>query len=237
MMAMAVVTGRDLGGIMGGAQGNGFAVIGFHVVFEAVLMTLAAAFVAGRFEVPAFLRFDLVGAVAIGADGATGIPLGKQLAVNAFHVGLLHTHMTFSTGIGDMGMIDRGVTINATEDIVNAMAIVAGGGDNKSEFEQGTAMDTFHVLAGGLREFHFVFRRQVGVAMAPGAGRWKVEFEDRGVALFNGDDIMAAMATGAGGRTGGPHVLADPVNTGRIFLGDLIMTTSAGGRWEFGLMG
>jgi len=170
MMSMAVVAGGHLGGIMGGPQCNGLAVIGFQIVFKTILVAFPAALVTGGFEKPPHLGFDLVGAVAVGADRAAGIPFGEELAVNAFHVGCLHPHVTLPAGVGHMGVIDRGVAIHAPADIVNAVAVVTGGGHNQAEFEQGAAMDAFHVLAGGLWEFHFVFRRQIGVAVATRAG-------------------------------------------------------------------
>src|SRR5690349_9462162 len=51
VMPMAIVTGSDVRGDARFAQCHGFAVIGFAVMFEPVLMAFAAALVTRHFEV------------------------------------------------------------------------------------------------------------------------------------------------------------------------------------------
>ena len=170
MVPVAVITGGDLRRIVGGPQGNGLAMIGLHIVLQAILMAFATALITGGLEESSGLGFDLVRTVAVCADRSAGIPFRQELTVDALHVSGFHAHMAFATGVGDMGMVDRGVTIDAAADIVHPVTVIAGGGDNQSEFEQGSAMDAFHVLVGRLWELHFVFRRQVGVAVAARTG-------------------------------------------------------------------
>ena len=48
VVAVAIVAGGHFGGDIGPAQGHGFAVIGFAVMSQAVLVTASATFIAAR---------------------------------------------------------------------------------------------------------------------------------------------------------------------------------------------
>ena len=52
----------------------------------------------------------------------------------------------------------------------------------------------------------------VPVAVAPGAGLREVELEDGRVEVLHGQDVMVAVAAGAGGGAGSAHRVAHPVD-------------------------
>ena len=124
MMTVAVVARRDLGRDGGLAKRHGLAVVGIAIMFEAIFVALAAALVTGHFEMPVLRRLDAVGGVAIGADRSAFVALREQLAVNAFRVGLFDPDVTLAAGLGDVGVVNGCVTINAALDVVDPVAIV-----------------------------------------------------------------------------------------------------------------
>jgi len=91
-------------------------------------------------------------------------------------------------------------------------------------------VDTLGVLGRRIGIFDLVFGRQVRVAMATGTGAGQVEFEYRGIQLFDGPDIMGAVAVGAGGGAKRSRFPAHPVDTAVVFLDRVFMTGSALGR-------
>ena len=152
VVAVAVVAGGDFGGDVGLAQRHGLAVVGFAVMLQPVLVALAAALVAGHLEVAVLRGLDLVGGVAVGADRAALVAFGQQLAVDALVVGLLDADVAFAAGLGDVGMVDGRLAVHAALDVVDAVAVVAGGGDDQAHLEQGAAVDAVHVLRRRLRD-------------------------------------------------------------------------------------
>ncbi len=105
-MAVAIVTGGHIRGHIGPAQSHGFAVIGVAIVGQPVLVAFAAALVTHHFEVAVPGGFDLVGGVAIRANGASFVAFGEELAVDALIVGLLNLDMAFAAGSGEVGFVD-----------------------------------------------------------------------------------------------------------------------------------
>jgi len=71
---------------------------------------------------------DFVGAVAIGADRSPFVALGEDLAMDALGVDLFDADVAFATGLGDIGVVDRRFAVHAALDVVDAVAVIAGGG-------------------------------------------------------------------------------------------------------------
>ena len=124
MVAMTVVAGGDARRDIGPAQGHGLAVIRVAIVSQPVLVALATAFIADGLEIIPFRIHDIVRGVTICADRPTRIALRQQLSVDALIVSVFHAEMAFAAGLGDVGVIDRRITIHGAFDVVNAMAIV-----------------------------------------------------------------------------------------------------------------
>src|ERR1017187_1671515 len=106
-MAVAVVAGGDIGGGVRLAEGHGCAVVSVAIMLEPILVALAANLVAGHLEVAVLGGFDSVGGVAIRADRSTLVAFGKELAVDAFVVGLFDADVAFAAGLGDVDVVDR----------------------------------------------------------------------------------------------------------------------------------
>ena len=117
------------------AQRHGFAVIRFAVMFQTVCVTLAATFVAGGFEIITCRIYDLMRAVAVNADRPALVAHREQLAVNALVVSFLNAHMTFATGLGDVGVVDGRIAIHRALDAVRTMTIVARWRDNQTHLQ------------------------------------------------------------------------------------------------------
>jgi hypothetical protein len=175
---MAVVAGGDFGSDIGFAQGHGFAVVGLAIMLEAVLVAFAATRVTGHFEVAIPGGFDLVGGVAVAADRAALVALGHELAVDALVIDALDPDVAFAAGLGDVQRIDGGVAVNGALDVMHAVAVVAGGGDDQAHLDQGTAVDAVEVLRGHVGILHLVFLGEGGVGVAGGASAWQVQLED-----------------------------------------------------------
>ena len=179
VMAVAVVAGGDIGGDIRLAQRHRFAVVGIAVMFQPVLVAFSAALVAGHFEVAVLGGLDFVGGVAIGADWSTLVAFGEKLAVDTLVIGLLDADVAFAAGLGDVDVVDRRFAVHGPFDVVDTVAIIAGGGDDEAHLEQGAPVDAVHVLRRRLGILHLVFLRQPRVAVAFGAGPGQVQFEDR----------------------------------------------------------
>ena len=169
VVAVAAVAGGDFGDAMSLAQRHGFAMIGLAVVGQAVLVTAPALFIAPGVKVAAAGRFNLMSGVAIGADRAGEVALGENLAVDAGVVGFFDAQMARAAGGGDVGMIDRRTAVHAALDVVNAVAVVAGGGGNQSAGQR-PSVNALGILRSHLRIFHLVLRGDAAVAVAFGAG-------------------------------------------------------------------
>src|ERR1051325_12039010 len=222
-MTVAVVAGGDIGGDVGVAQAHLFAVIGVAVMFEPVLVAFAAAFVAGHFEMAVLGGLDLVGGVAISADRSALIALGEQLSVHALIVNLLDLDMTFAAGLGHVGVIDRRVAVHSALDVVHAVAIVAGRGDNQAHLQQRAAVDAVHVLGGNFRILDLIFPGEARIAVAGGASLGKVELEDRRIGLLDRRHLVRPVAVPATGRAGSAEGMADAVNAGGILFSGLLV--------------
>ena len=131
-MTVAVVTRRNFGCDHRFAERHGFAVVSVAIMLQPIFVTLAAALVAGHFEMPVLRRLDAVGGVAIRADGAAFVALRQNLAVDAFLVSLLNADMTLAAGFGDVGVIDGRVPVHFALDAVDAVTIVARRGDDEA---------------------------------------------------------------------------------------------------------
>ena len=169
MMTVTVEARCDGGRDHRFAERHGLAVVSIAIMFEAIFVTLAAACVAGHFEMPVLWRLDAVCGVAIRAHWATFVALSENLSVDAFLVNLFNPDVTLAAGLGDVGVVDGRVAIHATLDIMDAVAVVARRRNDKPHLQQRAAVDAVFVLRRGLRELHLVFLREPGVGVAGGA--------------------------------------------------------------------
>ena len=228
VMAVAVVTGGDRRRDVRFAQRHRLAVVGFLVMGEPVLMTTAAAFIAHQLlEVPALRRLDLVRRMAITANRPARIALGEQLAVDALLVNLLDADVAFAAGLGDVGVVDGRTAIDAALDVVDAVAIVAGGRDDQPHLQQRPPMNALGVLRRRFRVLHPVFTGQAGIAVALGAGLRQVQLEHRRRRVLHRQDVVMPVAILAVRRRRSAHRPADAVDAGRVLLADLIVARSA----------
>ena len=140
---------------------------------------MTALSVAGSLEVAGGWGLDFVGGVTGGAVGGTFVSLEQPLAVDAAFESLFDAEVAFAAGSGHVEVMDGRVTIHAAFDVMNAVAIVAGGGHDQATFEQGLTVNAVQVVGRGFGVFHPVFFGEAGIAVAPGAGAGEVEFEDR----------------------------------------------------------
>ena len=236
VMAVAVVAGRDFRGEVGLAQQHGLAVVGIAIMFEPVLVATAAFFVAGSLEISAVRLGDFMGGMAIHTDGSVLAALGQNLAVDAGLVGFLDAEVAFAAGGGDIGVVDGGTAVHAAPDVMGAVAIVAGRGDDQSHFHQGAPVDAVGVLAGHLGILHPVLGGEAGIVVASGAGEGEIELEDGRIGVFDRNDVVGAVAVGAAGGGGGAAGLAHAVDAGGVLgvLGG--MAGGALGRGQTGRM-
>ena len=99
--------------------------------------------------------------------------------MDALQVCLFDANVAFAAGLGDIDMVDRRFAVHRPFDIVDAVAVIAGGSDDEAHLEQGTPVNAVHVLCRRLGILHLVFLRQPRIAVALGAGPRQVQFEDR----------------------------------------------------------
>src|SRR5690242_8878384 len=99
-MAMAVVTSGYVRSDIWFAQRHGFAVVRVTIMREPVLVAAAATLVADHLEMSVLRGFDLMGGMAVGADGCAFVSLAQQLAMHALVVGLLDPDVTFAACFG-----------------------------------------------------------------------------------------------------------------------------------------
>lgn len=192
-------------------------------------MTFAAALIADHFEMAVLGRLDSVSRMAIGANRTSFVAPGQELAVDTGVVNLFDLDVAFAASLGDVRGIDWRVTVHGALDVMNAMAIVAGGGDDQSHFEQRPAMNAVLVLGGSLRVLHLVLLRESRIAVAVGAGARQIQFEDGRVGVFGVQDVVRSVATPATGGAGSAEGVADAVNAGRVIFRGLLVV-------RFGLM-
>ncbi|MFO1514608.1 MAG: hypothetical protein U1F83_17140 [Verrucomicrobiota bacterium] len=146
VVTVAVEAGGDGGCDHRFAKRHGLAVIGVAIMLETILVAFAAARVAGHFQRLFLAVLDARG-VAISADGAALVAFGQNLAVNTFLVGLFNPDVALAAGLGDVGVIDGRITIHAALDVVDAVAVVAGGRNDETHLEQRAAVDAVLVAA------------------------------------------------------------------------------------------
>ena len=124
-MAVAVITGSDFRCDVWFPECHRFAVIGFAIMSETVLMALAATLIAHHFEMAVSGSFNPMSCVAIGTDGAALISFQQQLPMNTFVVGLFNLYMAFPTSPRHICVIDGRIAIDTSFDVVNTVAIIA----------------------------------------------------------------------------------------------------------------
>ena len=156
MVPMTIEACGNFGGGVGFAQHYRFAVIGFIIMSQAILVAFAATLIAGDFEVAVLGRFDLVCGMTIGADRAAFIALGQQLAVDALVVGLLDFDVALAASFSHVGRVDGRISIDRSLDIVHSVAVVTGRRHNQPHLEQRPPVDAVHVLGGRFGVLHFV---------------------------------------------------------------------------------
>ena len=232
VVAVAVVTGGDFGGDIGAAQSHGFAVVGFAVMSQAVLVAAAAPFIAAGLEVVAAGGLDLMGGMAVGADGAGRVAFGEDLAVDAGVVGLLDAEVAGAAGGGDVGMVDGGTAVNAALDVVDAVAVVAGGGDDQAHLQEGAAVDAFGVLGGDLGNFMRYSAFMPGLLWHLAQVRGRLSLKTGESECLTGSDVVGAVAIDAGGGGGGAHGLAHAVDAAGVEFGLGLVAGGALGRGQ-----
>ena len=124
-------------------------------------------------------------------------------------------------------MVDRRAAIDAALNVVDAVAVVAGGGHHQAHLQQGAAVDAVQVLGRHLGIAHAVFGGDPLVAVALAAGPGEVELEDRRGVVGHRHDVVGTVAVVAGGGGGGAHGVADAVDAGGVDPGDLRMAGGA----------
>ena len=214
---VAVVAGGHVRGDVRPAERHGLPVVGFPVVLEAVLVAAPADLVALALEMHAAGRLDLVRRVAVGADRPALVALGQELPVHALVVDALDADVALAARARDMGVVGPGALVDAALDVVHAVAVVAGRGDDQAHLQQRPAVDAVEVVHSGVRVSDPVLVGQLRVAVAGGAGPGQIELEDRRVDLPDrGDFVGVAVAAHAGRRARGAHRVAHAVNAGRV---------------------
>ncbi len=193
------------------------------VILVVTGMTFAAPLVRDLFEIGDGRVDNLMGGMAIGADGRAHIPFGQQLPVNALVVGLLDAQMTLAAGLGDIGMADGGITIHVSFDVMHAVAVVAGGCHDQTHFDQCLPVDAVDIFLGRVGMLDFVFLGQAGIAVAFGAGEGQVHFEHRRRRIIDRKNVMRAVAIPAFGRAGRAEQVAHAVDAGGVSLGLFFM--------------
>src|ERR1035438_7309650 len=133
-MAVAVVAGGDIGGDVRLAERHGFAVVGIAIMFQPVLVAFAAGLVAGHLKVAVLGSLDFVRAVAIRADWSTLVALGEELAVNTLVVDLFDADVGLAAGLGHVDVVDGRFAVHGPLDVVDAVAVIAGGGGEENPF-------------------------------------------------------------------------------------------------------
>src|SRR4051812_12425604 len=123
-MPVTIVTGGDVGGDIRSSQSHRLPMISFTVVLQAIRVALAAALVAGAFEMGRGRFFNVMCAVAIDADRAFFVALREQLAVYTFLIRLFDADVALAARLGDVRVVRVGIAVDAPLDVVDAMAIV-----------------------------------------------------------------------------------------------------------------
>ena len=230
VMAVAVVAGGDVGGDVWLAEGHGFAVVGVAIMLQPILVAFPAPLVAQHLKVAVLRGLDFVRSVAIAADRATLVAFGEELAVDALQVGLFDANVAFAAGLGDIDVVDRRFAVHRPFDVVDAVAVIAGGSDDEAHLEQGTPVNAVHVLCRRLGILHLVFLRQPRIAVALGAGPGQVQLEDRRLGVFVGEHVVRAVTIPATGGSGGANLVAHAMHAHRVFFDGPLVAFDATGR-------
>ena len=182
-------------------------------------MAFAADQVGPGLEVRAARGLDLVGRVALDADGTTGIALGQELAVDALLVDRLHGDVALAAGLRHVGMVDGRAAVHAALDVVDAVAVVAAGGHDEALLEQRLAMDALGVLSAHRGVLHLVFVGDALVGVALPAGDREVHLVDRRIGQRDPADVVVPVAIDAVGGGRGAHGPAHAVDAALVDLG------------------
>lgn len=110
--------------------------------------------------------------------------------------------MALAAGLRDIGVVDGGITVHVTFDVMHPVAIVAGGCHNQTHFDQRLPMDAVDIFLGRVWMQDFVFLGQAWIAVTLGAGEGQVHFENRRRWIIDGKNVMRAVAIPAFGRAG-----------------------------------
>ena len=147
MMAMAVIARRH----SFTPQCQGLAVKRVAVIPEPVHVALPAHPVALEVEFRRGGCVYLVRGMAGVAHRRPYVVRLRQLAVNALVVNLLHQHVALAAGFGDLRPADFRFRVVLGQNLVAAVAVVAGRGHNEALGEQGPAVDRIHEVPHGHR--------------------------------------------------------------------------------------
>jgi hypothetical protein len=99
-------------------------------------------------------------------------------------IGLFDSEVTFAACLGDGRLIDWRTTVDRSFNVMHAVAVIAGRGNDQAQLQQSPAMNAVLVLRADLGILHRVFLGQAGIAVTVGAGLRQVQLKDRGIAVF-----------------------------------------------------
>lgn len=139
---------------------------------------------------------NLVGGVAIGADGGVRVALGERQAMDTLGVLSVDARVAASASLGDVDLVCRTDGVFAAQDVVRTVAALAVGGDEQSFFVERVTVNRVDVLGKYLGEAMLLGHAVVTVALS--AGLRDIERIDGRFGVALGDDGMrVTVATGA----------------------------------------
>ena len=235
MVTVAVITGRHFRRHIRLAQRHRLPVIRLPVMFQPVLMALAAALVAKLFEMAAVRRLDLMRTVAVRADRPPAVALHQQLPVHALIIDALHLHMALPAGLGHVDMVNGRIPVHIAFDRMRTMAVVARRRHDQPHLQQRPPVDAVHVLRGRLRKFNLVFLGKIRVAVAFRARGRQVQLVHRALGILHRQNFVRTVAVPALRRARGPHRMAHPVDARLVELLFLVMAPAAVRRRNLGM--
>ena len=137
-------------------------------------------------------------AVAIRASGRGQDPRRHRLSVNALPVLVVNLGVARATRGGDVLLPDLRLGIISGENVVHAVAIVAGGGVHVA-LQDGAAVHALLVSLHGMGHREEILRGELGIRVAMSAGLRKVELVDGRFGIAGHENLvggaMAAVAS------------------------------------------
>ena len=169
--------------------------------------------------------------------GARVSPLASSWPWTLCIVGLLDAQVAFAAGFGDVRMVDGRIAIHRALDVVDAVAIVAGGRDNQPHLQQARAHGCCPCIAtaasGCLMPYSSVSLALLW-HLAQVCGRFSLKTGEAG--SFTGRMSCEPWQSQQLRRAGSAHGVAHAVDAGGIFLRFLFVASRAIRRRQAGIM-